>query len=130
MSESLLFVYGTLRPGCDDPVAHWLRQEARHVGRATARGRLYWVDTYPAMVPRPDRIVVGDLFALPDAPAILAALDEHEECSEHFPEPREYRRERLVVRGPDGEVEAWAYIYGRDPALLPLIEGGDFLACN
>ena len=51
MSKPLLFVYGTLRPGHDGPMANWLRHVARHVGGATALGALYHVDGYPAFVP-------------------------------------------------------------------------------
>ncbi|WP_313803451.1 gamma-glutamylcyclotransferase family protein [Sphingobium sp.] len=128
VKDSLLFVYGTLRPGFDGAMAGWIRSVARHLGGATAQGRLYQVDGYPAFVPGGSERVVGDLFALPDAIAILAILDEHEECAEHFPDPHEYRRERLTVRGENGPVEAWAYIYNRDVGALARIENGDFLA--
>lgn len=128
MSEPLLFVYGTLRPGHDGPMADWLRHVAHHVGGATALGTLYHVDGYPAFVPGETGVAKGDLFALPDAAAILAVLDEHEECSEHFPHPQEYRRERLTVQSAAGPVEAWTYIYNRDVASLARIASGDFLA--
>ncbi|WP_375195141.1 gamma-glutamylcyclotransferase [Sphingobium sp.] len=128
MSAPLLFVYGTLRPGHDGPMAHWLAHVARHVGGATASGTLYHVDGYPAFVPGEADVVRGDLFALPDPAAILAVLDEHEECSPHFPHPQEYRRERLTVRSVAGPVEAWTYIYNRDVGALARIQSGDFLA--
>ncbi|WP_176591992.1 gamma-glutamylcyclotransferase family protein [Sphingobium sp. EM0848] len=128
MSEPLLFVYGTLRPGFDGPVAGWLKQAARHVGGAVALGTLYQVADYPAFVPGGNGDVLGDLFALPDAAAILAVLDEHEECTDRFPQPHEYRRERLTVLGADGPVEAWTYVYGWDIDGLTRIESGDFLA--
>lgn len=128
MSEPLLFVYGTLRPGFAGPMADWLKGVARHIGGAQAAGSLYRIDYYPAFVPGGPHRVAGDLFALPDAATILAALDEHEECAAHFPQPHEYRRDRLTVWSSRGAVEAWTYIYNRDLAGLPRIESGDFLA--
>ncbi|AEG49463.1 AIG2 family protein [Sphingobium chlorophenolicum L-1] len=128
MSEPLLFVYGTLRPGCDDPMARWLCNAARHVGRAAARGNLYRVGSYPGFVPGGPGEVTGDLFALADPESVLATLDDYEECAAHFPQPHEYRRERLIVRGEKGAVEAWTYIYDRDVAGLERIGRGDFLA--
>ncbi|WP_197707392.1 MULTISPECIES: gamma-glutamylcyclotransferase family protein [Sphingobium] len=128
MTEPCLFVYGTLRPGFDGPMADWLKGVACHVGGATAQGWLYRVDGYPAFVPGGSGMVKGDLFLLPDAAAILAVLDEHEECADHFPSPHEYRRARLTVRGGDGPIEVWTYIYNRDVSALERIESGDFLA--
>ena len=45
--DSLLFVYGTLRPFVDIPMAKWLRRAAHYVGPATMRGRLYDLGAYP-----------------------------------------------------------------------------------
>lgn len=128
MSEALLFAYGTLRPGFDGEMARWLSSVARHVGAASARGMLYRIDYYPGFVPVGSGRVTGDLFLLPDAGAVLAVIDEHEECSSRFPQPHEYRRERMAVMGPWGSVDAWTYVYARDPAGLAVIQGGDFLA--
>lgn len=128
LNETLLFVYGTLRPGCDDPMARWLRNAARHVGPAIAQGLLYSVGTYPGFVPDGSGVVTGDLFALSDPEPVLAALDDYEECASHFPPPHEYRRERLTVRCEHGQVEAWTYIYMPDSRGLKRIKSGDFLA--
>jgi len=128
LNETLLFVYGTLRPGCDDPMARWLRNAARHVGPAIAQGLLYRVGTYPGFVPDGSGVVTGDLFALSDPEPVLAVLDDYEECAAHFPPPHEYRRERLTVRCEHGQVEAWTYIYMPDSRGLKRIKSGDFLA--
>lgn len=127
MSSALLFVYGSLRPGFDGPMARWLRGVAPLVGRATARGALYRIESYPGFVPSYEGVVTGDLFTLPDPAALLAQLDEYEECAAHFPKPHEYRRALVTVLGADGPVEAWTYIYARDVAGLERIAGGDFL---
>lgn len=127
VKQPLLFVYGTLRAGYDGPMAKWLAAAASHVGLATARGRLYRVRDYPGFVRCPSALVVGDLFQLPDDPAVLDRLDEHEECAAHFPQPHEYRRERLTALSENGPVDAWAYVYSWDVSDLELIESGDFL---
>lgn len=123
----LLFVYGTLRVGFDGPMALWLRGVARAVGQGHLTGHLYRIDDYPGFVPGEGDRVTGDLFALPDPATILARLDDYEQCSGLWPQPHEYRRERLMVTTSDGPVWAWTYIYAHDTSGLPVIEGGDFL---
>lgn len=127
---ALLFVYGTLRPGHDGAMARWLAAHAAHLGAATARGRIYRIADYPGFVPGKAGWVRGDLFALADAPAAFAILDEHEECSDRFPQPHEYRRVRLMVTGVAGPVDAWTYVYARDVTGLAQIAGGDFLCAG
>lgn len=83
---------------------------------------------YPGFVPGIGGLVVGDLLALADGATALAALDEYEECSDLFPAPHEYRRERIMVDGPHGAATAWTYIYARPIEGLVLIEDGDFMA--
>jgi gamma-glutamylcyclotransferase (GGCT)/AIG2-like uncharacterized protein YtfP len=78
-------------------------------------------------VPGEDGVVAGELFAMPDPVAVLARLDEYEECAAHFPVPHEYRRGLVTVMTDKGPVEAWTYIYARDVAGLARIAGGDFL---
>ncbi|HJT40314.1 MAG TPA: gamma-glutamylcyclotransferase family protein [Sphingobium sp.] len=125
--QQLLFVYGTLRRGFDGPMACWLASVSQYRGIARAQGRLYRIDHYPGFVPGGAHWVAGDLLALSDAPTILATLDAYEECAPHFPEPHEYRRERLLVESPSGPVAAWTYVYALDVGGLARIESGDFL---
>ncbi|WP_420145830.1 gamma-glutamylcyclotransferase family protein [Sphingobium sp.] len=124
-----LFVYGTLRPAFGGPMALWLSRSARLVGPAMIAGRLYRVADYPGLVPGPTGQVHGDLFALADAAAVLAMLDDYEECAAHHPHPQEYRREAVIVPTAAGPARAWVYIYNHDVAGLPLIADGDFLPC-
>ena len=127
MSQSLLFVYGSLRPEFSGEMACWLASVADFSGAAIARGALYRVDYYPGFVPGDDGIVTGELYKLPDPDGILAVLDEHEECAAHFPAPHEFRREQIEVRSAAGAVRAWTYVYVRDVAGLARIASGDFL---
>jgi gamma-glutamylcyclotransferase (GGCT)/AIG2-like uncharacterized protein YtfP len=125
-----LFVYGTLRPGSGAPMALRLARESRLIGRATMAGMLYRVGDYPGVVPGPTGCVAGDLLALATPATTLAWLDAYEECALPFPQPWEYRRERLTVAGPDGPACAWVYVYARPTARLRVIPGGDFLAAR
>ena len=125
--EALLFVYGSLRPGFNGPMAAWLSSVAYRLGAATAGGILYRIDYYPGFVPGLKGRVAGDLFLLPDAAELFPMLDEHEECTPHFPEPHEYRRESLIVDTAAGPVDAWTYVYARNVSGLQRIESGDFL---
>ncbi|MEC3909910.1 gamma-glutamylcyclotransferase family protein [Sphingobium sp. CR2-8] len=124
-----LFVYGTLRAAFDGPMATGLRRSAQLIGPAVIGGTLYRVADYPGLVPGGVGLVHGDLFALRDATATLAVLDDYEECAPHHPLPHEYRRERCMVRAASGPVEAWTYVYAYDVSGLPVVAGGDFLAC-
>src|SRR3546814_10976109 len=109
-------------------MARWLRDAARHVGPAVAQGGLYRVAAYPGFVPGEAGDVAGDLFALADPGAVLAALDDYEDCAAHFARPHEYRRDRLPVRGETGPVAAWTYHYNRAVAGLERLGRGVFLS--
>lgn len=128
MSQPLLFVYGSLRPGFSGEMARWLASVADFAGAAIASGALYRIGYYPGFVPDADGIVTGELYRLPDPDGILAILDEHEECAAHFPAPHELAREWIEVRSAAGAVCAWTYVYARDVAGLERIASGDFLA--
>ena len=127
----LLFVYGTLRRGCDGAEARILHAQAEWLGKARLLGRLYRVDWYPALVMDAEATswVIGDLFRMTDPDMTLVWLDRYEECGPSFPEPQEYRRMIMEVEGVDGSgaVRAWVYVYVRDREGLPWIEGGDWL---
>jgi gamma-glutamylcyclotransferase (GGCT)/AIG2-like uncharacterized protein YtfP len=126
----LLFVYGTLRQGAEHPMHTLLAEHASLIGKARLQGRLYAVDGYPALVlsDSQDEQVEGELYRL-HGPGILTALDDYEECSDRFTEPREYRRARIPVTLDDGyTVSAWAYLYNRSLAGLERIDCGDYLA--
>lgn len=124
-----LFVYGTLRPDFDGPMAKRLKSESRHIGPAHVRGRLHCIADYPGLIMAGDGWVHGDLMLMADAGATLAWIDAYEECALHFPEPHEYRRKVALVEGGMGDVRAWTYIYALPVTGLPIVAGGDFLTC-
>jgi gamma-glutamylcyclotransferase (GGCT)/AIG2-like uncharacterized protein YtfP len=124
-----LFVYGTLLPGLAPVAAAPLVARLRPLGPATVPGRLYDLGPYPALVfdPSAPARVCGELFALPDDPALLAALDSYEECVASDPAGGLYRRVEAVATLADGRALAcWVYAYNRDVGSAPLIAHGDY----
>lgn len=119
--DSLLFVYGTLRPFVDVEMAKWLRSHARYVGPANTRGRLYDLGAYPGMRPARggrDR-VVGDVYRVAN-PRVFRVLDRYED---------EFVRERCVVKLDGGGCRiAWAYRYRHGVARAARISSGDYRA--
>ena len=99
-----LFVYGTLKSGFRNRFARRLRREAKFLGPAHMRGRLYRVRWYPGMRPAGDGAVVGELYRLRHPAKTLEALDRYE--GDH------YRRElRVATRDTGRPMHAWVYIY-------------------
>lgn len=112
----LLFVYGTLRGEFDNQYARLLRSQAALIGRATVRGSIYRVDSYPAYKPDSAGEVHGELYRLGDPAATLHALDDYE--GEGFA--------RVKVETSRGE--AWIYRYRGETAADSRIASGDFCA--
>jgi gamma-glutamylcyclotransferase (GGCT)/AIG2-like uncharacterized protein YtfP len=122
-----LFVYGTLRPCIDIPMARWLRRSARYVGHATTSGRLYDLGAYPGMCGARSRreYVHGDVYRVAQ-PRVLRVLDRYEAGSAYR---ARYRRERCIVRfAPRGNARktAWTYRYRYSVVGAPRIVGGDY----
>ena len=115
----LLFVYGTLRPFVDIPMAKWLRSHARHVGQAATRGVLYDLGAYPGMKlarGRRER-VVGDVYRVTN-PRVFRVLDRYE---------NEFVRARCVVKLDRGGCRiAWTYRYRYGVARAARISSGDY----
>jgi len=130
MTCDLLFVYGTLMRGFDNPMAQLLSRSAEFLGPARCRGRLYQVTHYPGLVPSDDAddAVFGELFRLRRPAELLREFDMYEACGEGFAEPTEYLRQKLSVTADDGAVhEAWTYVYNWPVAGLTPIASGWFL---
>ncbi len=132
-TPALLFVYGTLRRGCDNDMARHLAYESRLLGPAQMRGHLYRIENpdspaYPSLTPDEDgAFVTGDLLALPDPEITLGWLDIYEEAGPAFPAPQEYRREMLPVKTSSATYEAWMYIYNWPVTGRRRINSGDWL---
>lgn len=140
--SQLVFVYGTLtRSWLQQHIAsqpasallsrikNQLQNQARWLGAATTKGTLYRVAHYPALVAGLDAGTVhGELYEIADQNfnAVVALLDEYEECQWQQPAPHEYRRERILVEHQGQRLSAWAYLYNRAVAGLSKIENGRF----
>lgn len=126
--DSLLFVYGTLRPFVAIPMARWLAGVARYVGSATTRGRLYDLGPYPGLrAARGAREwVVGDVYRI-GSPRVLRVLDRYE-AGAGFGRPT-FQREPCVVTLDDGtRRRAWAYFYRRSIVHAARVASGDYRA--
>ena len=127
---TLLFVYGTLRGQLRHFLPPTLHQAVRRLGPACYRGRLYDLGTYPGVVPDPDHLVRGELYALrrTDASRIFAYLDAYEGCDPQHPEAGEYRRVQDTVALSEGRtLSAWLYLYNGDLSRARPIPSGDWL---
>lgn len=124
-----LFVYGTLRQSAGHPMRRWLQRQALCLGAARTRGRLYRVSHYPGMLisRKPNEWVLGELYRMQSARALLARLDRYEECGPGFPPPTEYLRRRVRVWSRQGCVMAWTYLYNHAVCESTRIPSGDFL---
>lgn len=127
-SDTLLFVYGTLRRACPTGAHQRYLAGAEFIANARVQGRLYRVSYYPALVlDHHAGWVQGEIYRLRDTEQ-LAALDTYEECTYPALPEQEYQRCSARVQLEDGStVEVWLYAYQRPLADLPVIASGDFL---
>ena len=126
-----LFVYGSLMSSAAHPMGERLRREARLVGEATIRGRLYRISWYPGVVigPEPGERVYGEVYALEDPDRALAWLDAYEGILPERHDKNEYERAEQPVRLASGkEITAWVYLYRGDVAGLSALPGGRWVA--
>jgi len=124
--DSLLFVYGTLRPFVEIPMARWLRDRARYVGPASARGRLYDLGAYPGMrAPRSrGEHVRGDVYRVTN-PRVLRMLDRYEAGPKR--DNARFVRERCIVKLARGSCKAaWLYRYRYSVLGAARIASGDY----
>ncbi len=116
----LLFVYGSLRRGCE-AYARMRRLGARFAGKGSIRGRLFHLGEFPGAVRARGRStrVVGELYCLPNAARALRHLDSYEGAA--------YRREVTEVELLSGRrARAWIYWLKRVPASGVQIVDGDY----
>jgi len=129
MSE-YLFVYGTLRKSLYGRLHPLLCDLAGYIGMASMPGELYEIKNYPGAIAHRAEMafhVHGEVYQLHDAKRLLQTLDEYEECTEHFPNPHEYRRrEKTITLSDQRLLIAWVYLYNRSVAGLERIVHGDY----
>ena len=108
MSETLVFVYGTLKRGATN---HAVLADQRFLGetRTPPGYRLYVVADYPGLVREPSdrRGVAGEVWAV--SPDALHRLDEFEGVPQRL-----YRRDSIALPAPFENKEVFAYYYLRN----------------
>ena len=122
-ANSSLFVYGTLKRGCENHrqlAAH----KVRFLGEGKIRGRLFRIkgESYPGAAPTTSRRYVrGELYELNNPAQAFKKIDKFEGTDEGL-----FVRKLTDVWVGRQKVKAWTYFYpGRkDKALL--VAGGSF----
>jgi len=112
----LLFIYGTLHPDRAPAAIVATARLLKPFARATIQGRLYDLGAYPGvqLSSDPSGAVPGELFHLPDDPAILARLDDYEDFRPDDPSNSLFLRQRTIATLEDGTQHAcWVYTYNR-----------------
>jgi gamma-glutamylcyclotransferase (GGCT)/AIG2-like uncharacterized protein YtfP len=124
--DSLLFVYGTLREFSAIPMARRLREQARYLGVAYSKGRLYDLGAYPGLRDARARgeWVVGDVYRL-SRPGLLRTLDRYE-AGAAARRPRFVRQRRRIVLTSGRRVDAWVYVYRPSVSGRRRIASGDY----
>lgn len=127
----LLFVYGTLRHGNANAMAAYLAAQAEFVTCGWFQGQMYQISDYPGVIAsaQPGDRVYGEVYRLHDAQAVLAVLDDYEECSIQHTQPAEYQRVKTHILAMDGRVlePVWIYLYQWPLVGKARIATGDFM---
>jgi gamma-glutamylcyclotransferase (GGCT)/AIG2-like uncharacterized protein YtfP len=125
-----LFVYGSLRPALAPSSVQPLLERMVPLGPASIPGRLYDLGLYPAALldPAAETCILGEVFRLPDARAMLAALDAYEDFDPADPAASLYLRVRHPATLADGsQLLCWVYVYTLAPQNAVLIPDGDYV---
>ena len=128
-----LFVYGTLLSTAGHPKGARLQREAKLMGTAAIRGRLYRIKHYPGLVEGtdPNNLVHGEVYALNNPATALTWLDAYEGIQPGAHDRNEYERVERPVRLASGEqLTVWVYLYRVDVAPHRLIPGGRWVAAT
>lgn len=123
-----IFVYGTLRKGCNNEFAQLLRTHATWIGAGFVYGRLYDTGDYPALCLslHKNEIVWGDVYEFTNS-ELITKLDIYEGIGSKFEKPYEFIRTQSLVYTNDGIETCLIYIYNRPVFGLKQIITGDYL---
>ncbi len=129
---SLLFVYGSLRPGSRNPHAAFLLTRCRTLGTAAMPGRLFRNGTHFAALHEPESecCVIGDVMELPPdrAGEMLTSLDRYEGIGAGLPHPPSYVRNCIPAVLPDGTAHnCWAWLWNLPVNGMKHVRHGDSL---
>lgn len=116
MATQGLFVYGTLHPDHAPAEIRSVVRRMKPLGGGTVRGKVYDLGDYPALTvhENPKQRVAGAVFALPDDPQTLPALDQYEDFRPDDPTNSLFIRTKRTVTLADGKRKrCWVYIYNQ-----------------
>ncbi|TDH24086.1 gamma-glutamylcyclotransferase [Segetibacter sp. 3557_3] len=125
----LLFVYGSLLSGLNQPAFEYIRKYFSFVAQGSVKGLLYDMGTYPAAVPDAgEHYILGELYELNKAEEFSWAfgqLDDYEGINSEEDGSTLYRRDRADIY-VNGEVfNAWIYWYCGEVSGRPVISSGN-----
>jgi len=131
-----LFVYGTLLSDASSEIKNIFSKYTIKVSDGSYQGKMYLVEhpdnslVYPAAIPsekESDRIS-GEIVKVLHPKKIFQILDDYEECTPDYPEPHEYKRIIVDIRGADGDtIRAQMYIYNLSIETLKRIKDPSFM---
>ena len=128
--NNYLFTYGTLMQEFQTPVTDFLKQNTVFIGIAYAKGLLFDLGKYPALVhiPNIEAEVRGNLFKITgDSVDLFKILDDYEGIRERFPTPYEYVRAIIPVQYREQKMESYTYLYNLPINFKKLIPSGNYL---
>jgi gamma-glutamylcyclotransferase (GGCT)/AIG2-like uncharacterized protein YtfP len=131
MTTNILFVYGSLRRGFQNPMFQYLSKHFEFCGDGKVRGKLFDLGEYPAAISSADdTFIIGELYSAKSEDEFnwsISQLDDYEGVYPEEGEQQLYKRELVTVFSTQGEVTAWIYWYNGNVANKPFIESGDVM---
>jgi gamma-glutamylcyclotransferase (GGCT)/AIG2-like uncharacterized protein YtfP len=125
-----LFVYGTLLKNSGHPMAEFISKNAKLLGKATLRGKLFLVDYYPGSIVSKNKNerVKGEVYGFESVENFFHKLDEYEEFDPQNPEKSEFIRKKVDVEllKNHENLKVWTYLYNFPTQFLTPIVSGDF----
>jgi gamma-glutamylcyclotransferase (GGCT)/AIG2-like uncharacterized protein YtfP len=114
VAQQYLFVYGTLHPDrAPDEIKEVVHQLIL-IGKGTVAGEVHDLGDYPALVltGKRNQRADGFVFALPEDPDLLPALDGYEGFLPDDPTNSLFiRRKRTVTLDGGSRKRCWVYLY-------------------
>lgn len=126
ITNSYIFVYGTLMRGFTNPFAKKIRQHGVWLGKASFAGALYDLGDYPGAIyqPQSPHRVYGEVWELKDFQKTIIALDRYEGI--HVCNP-EYMRQPIPVTFENGADDiCWTYLFCQPVESFIFITHGDY----
>ncbi len=126
--STYLFVYGTLLDE-RNPYGAYLKEHCSFYQKGKFRGKLYDLGEYPGAIadPKSDSYIVGSIFLMNDAAAILKNLDNYEGFGVDYPQPNEFVRAFIAVETEEQPIDCWVYLYNSPTKGFLQIASGDYM---